>query len=87
MPKTIIAVKHFALGGRKSLETAVKAQFHLLNDVMSSTWNSKKFTNFFYFVPFVGKEWCFIIWFNTAYYTTKVSVIDTESSICINLLK
>ena len=34
MPKTIIAVKHFALGDRESLETDVKAQCHLLNDVM-----------------------------------------------------
>ena len=30
---------------------------------------------------------CFIIWLNAAYYTPKVSVINTESSIYINLLK
>ena len=36
---------------------------------------------------FVGKECCFIIWLNKAYCTTKVCVINTQSSICINLLK
>ena len=38
------------------------AQCHLLSDVILSAWNLKKFTNFFKFVVFVGKEWCFIIW-------------------------
>ena len=33
------------------------------------------------------KEWNFIICLNTAYYTTKVCVVNTESSIYINLLK
>ena len=41
----------------------------------------KKCANFFKYVAFVGKEWSFIIWLNTAYYTTKVSVINTQSSI------
>ena len=57
----------------------LKAQCHLLSDVILSAWNLKKFTNFFKFVVFVGKEWCFIIWPNTAYYTTKVSLINTQT--------
>ena len=28
MSKTIIAVSHFGLGGRESLETAVKSEYH-----------------------------------------------------------
>ena len=63
----------------------LNAQCHLLSDVILSAWNLKMFTNFFKFVVFVGKEWCFIIWLNTSYYTTKVSVINTQSSININL--
>ena len=43
--------------------------------------------NFSKFVVFVGKEWGFITWLNAAYYTTKVSVINTQSSIYINLLE
>ena len=69
------------------LSIGLKAQCHLLSDVILSAWNLKKFTNFFKFVIFVGKGWCFIIWLNTAYYTTKVSVINTQSPIYINLLK
>ena len=65
----------------------LKALCHLLGDVILSARNLKKFTNFFEFVVFVGKEWCFIIWLNTAYYTTKVSVFNAQSSIYINLLK
>ena len=34
-----------------------------------------------------GKGLAFIIWLNTAYYSTKVFVINTQSSIYINLLK
>ena len=69
------------------LNVHLKGLCHLLSDVILSAGNLKKFTNFFKFVVFVGKEWCFIIWRNTAYYTTKVFVINTQSSICINLLK
>ena len=47
----------------------------------------EKVHDLFQVVVFVGKEWCFIIWLNTAYYTTKVSVLNTQSSIYINLLK
>ena len=64
-----------------------KALRHLLSNVILSAWNLKKFTNFFKFVVFGGKEWCFIIWLNMAYYTTIVSVINAKSSIYINLLK
>ena len=65
----------------------LKTHCHLLRDVILPAWNLKKFTNFFKFVVFMGKEWCFIIWLNMAYYTTKVSVINTQSSIYVNLLK
>ena len=69
------------------METRLLRQCHLLSDVILSAWNVKKFTNFFKFVILVGKEWCFIIWLNTAYYTTNVFVINTQSSIYVNLLK
>ena len=74
-------------GVNKHTQMCLKALCHLLSDVILSAWNLKKFTNFFKFAVFVGKECCFIIWLNTAYYTTKVSAINTQSSICINLLK
>ena len=47
----------------------------------------EKVHELFQVVVFVGKEWCFIIWLNMAYYTTKVPVINTQSSIYINWLK
>ena len=47
----------------------------------------EKFTNFFKFVAFVGKEWCFATCLNTTYFSTKVSVIVTESSIYKKFLK
>ena len=53
----------------------------LLSDVILSAQNLQGFKDFFKFVVFAVKEWCFIIWLNTAYYTTKVSVINTQSSI------
>ena len=53
---------------------------HLLSDVIKS---SRTFSNLLH----LSEEWCFIIWLNTAYYTTKVSVINTESSIYKNVLK
>ena len=47
----------------------------------------EKVHDLFKFVVFVGKEWYFIIRLSTAYYTTKVSVINTQSSFYVNLLK
>ena len=48
----------------------------------------RKSVNLFKFVAFMQRNGaCLIIWLNTAYYTTKVTVINTESSIYIKLLK
>ena len=61
-------------------DSPLKAYCHLLSDVIKS---SRTFSNLLH----LSEEWCFIVWLNTAYYTTKVFVINTESSIYKNVLK
>ena len=47
----------------------------------------KKYTKFLKFVALVQNGWRFIMFLNTAYYTSKVCVIITESLIYKKLLK